>query len=169
MNCKFPVKRCTNFSLNCFNFFQPNLLQKFIYSLNEILNLPYSSQSKYRISALIDNLYCLDQVNEKTLFTDKKDGKHHHCILERLETKFYLKPTILNFYTKFEKKKGSFHSKTVKLNSTIESCIFEYIKGTKDRLKWSILNFWTKFSPKTLFGGLKQEKCTPSLNYAYSN
>ena len=53
--------------------------------------------------------------------------EHHHRILHnlnRLGTKFQLKLTILNFWTKFAKK-WYFQSKKEKVNITTEFCIFE--------------------------------------------
>ena len=43
-----------------------------------------------------------------------------------------------------------FHSKTVKVNTTIELCIFEGL-GTKLQLKTTILSFWKKFAQKRYF------------------
>ena len=56
-------------------------------------------------------------------------SEYHHWILHiwiRLGPKFQLKLTILTFWTKFVQKEY-FQSKTNKMNTTIELCIFELI------------------------------------------
>ena len=59
----------------------------------------------------------------------KTEKEHHQRILHiqnSLGTKFQLKLTILIFWTKFAQN-GYFRSKTEKVNTTIEFCIFDLV------------------------------------------
>ena len=58
----------------------------------------------------------------------KKLNEHHYWILNiwiRLSTTFQLRLTIVIFWTKFAKNGSYFQSKTDKIDTTIEFCIFE--------------------------------------------
>ena len=72
----------------------------------------------------------LDQIYPKRVFSlEKEKSEHQRWVLHiriSLATKFQLKLTILIFWTKFLEK-GYFRSKTEKVNTTIEFCIFELV------------------------------------------
>ena len=67
----------------------------------------------------------------KVYFQSKTEkNKHHYWILLiriSLSSNFQLKLTIAIFWTKFAKKGSYFQSKTDKIDTTIEFCIFELI------------------------------------------
>ena len=62
------------------------------------------------------------------LFENGKSGHQHWILHIRISqgTEFQLKLKILRFWTKFAQK-GYFLSKTEKVNTTIEFCIFELV------------------------------------------
>ena len=70
----------------------------------------------------------LDEICPKRVFSvQSRKSEQHHWILHiriSLGTKFQLKVTILIFWTKFSRK-VCFRSKTGRVNTTIEFCIFE--------------------------------------------
>ena len=68
-----------------------------------------------------------------------------------LGTKFQLKLTILIFWTKFAQK-GFFRSKTEKLNTTTEFCIFELIQIPCFGLNSQFLFFRPNLSKKVISG-----------------
>ena len=134
--CMFELVQVPNFSLKWqFWFFGTNLPKKGVSTQNQkkwtaSLNSAYSNYSSYQISASTDNFGFLDQIFPKTVFPFKnRKNEHHHWILHAkisVGTKFQLKVTILMFWTKFAQK-GYFHSKTKKMNITIEFCMFELV------------------------------------------
>ena len=58
-------------------------------------------------------------------------------------------------------------SKTEKMNTTIEFCIFEIVLGTKFQLNLTIMIFWTKLTPKKYFQS-KNEKMKIAINIRIS-
>ena len=102
----------------------------------------------------------LDQICPRKIFMVKnRKIEHHHWILLiqiSLGTKFQLKLTILIFWTKFAQK-GYFQSKTEKVNSTTEFCIFKLVLVPNFSLNWQFWFFWPDL-PKKGFSGLKQKK-----------
>ena len=93
-----------------------------------------------------------------------RKAEYHHWILHiqiSLGTKFPLKLTILNFWTKFTQK-GHFQSKMEKLNITIEFSILELEYIPNFSLKWQ---FWY-FGPNFLEKGISGPKRTRALAHA---
>ena len=78
---------------------------------------------------------------KRVFLVSNRKSEHHHWILHiriSVGTKFQLKLTSLIFWTKFLPK-GYFQSKTNKMNTTIEFCIFELVLVPNFRLNWQ---FW---------------------------
>ena len=78
-------------------------------------------------------------------------------------TKFQLKLTILTCWTKFGQKE-CFRSKTEKVTTTIEFCIFKFSLGTTFQLKVTILICLTKFPDKEYFRS-KLEKVNTTIEF----
>ena len=103
----FKLVKVPNFSLNWqFWFFGPNLPKKGVSGLKgkkwtPPLDSAYSN-SRYQISAEIDNFNFLGQICPKNVFSVwNRKSEHHHWILHiriSLGTKFQLKLTILIFF-----------------------------------------------------------------------
>ena len=93
-------------------------------------NSTHSNYSRFQISALINNFDFLKKNYQKRTppFKNRK-SEHHHWILHiwvRLSTKFQLKMTIFNFWTKLAQKRY-FQYKIDAANITIEFCKFELV------------------------------------------
>ena len=76
--------------------------------------------------------------------------------------------TIASFWTKFAKKGSYFQSKTDKIVTTIEFCIFELVfvsNLTSNKQFWI---FGPNLPNKDIYGQ-KQKNWTSWLNFAYSN
>ena len=84
-----------------------------------------------------------------------------------LGTKFQLKLTILNFWTKFAQK-GYFRSKMEEVNMTTEFFIFKVVSVLNFSLNWQFWFFKPNLPKKGIFGH-KQKKWTLPLNSTYSN
>ena len=73
----------------------------------------------------------MEQISKKSILPVKNTkNEHHYWILHiriSLSTNFQLKLTIAIFWTKFAKKGSYFQSKTDKIDTTIEFCIFELV------------------------------------------
>ena len=67
----------------------------------------------------------------KIYFWSKTQKNEHHYLIFHirisLSTNFQFKLTIATFWTKFAKKGSYFQSKTDKIDTTIEFCIFELV------------------------------------------
>ena len=72
------------------------------------LNFAYKNQCRSKMSTQTDNFDVLDQISPRRVFlVGNRKSQHHHWILHIrivLGTKFQLRLTILNFWTKFAKK-----------------------------------------------------------------
>ena len=79
-----------------------------------------------------------------------------------------IKLTIPTFWTKFAKKGSYFQSKTDKIDTTIEFCIFELVFVSNFTLNKQFWIFGPNLPKKDIYGQ-KQKKWTSSLNSAYSN
>ena len=82
-------------------------------------------------------------------------------------TKFQFKLAILIFWNEFVQK-GCFQSKTEKVNTTIEFCLFKFVLVPNFSLNWQ----FSFFGPNLLKKGVsspKQKKWTPPWNSAYPN
>ena len=72
----------------------------------------------------------MEQISKKSILPETQKNEHHYWILHiriSLSTNFQLKLTIAIFWTKFAKKGSYFQSKTDKIDTTIEFCIFELV------------------------------------------
>ena len=96
----------------------------------------------------------LEQICSKRVFpVENGKREHHHCILIvriTVSIKFPFTQAILNFGTKFARKKYS-RSKTKKKNITIKFYVFELSMTVKFHFKQTILNFKIKFARKRAF------------------
>ena len=78
-----------------------------------------------------------------------------------LNWKFFFEPNLL-------KKPSYFQSKTDKIDSTIEFCIFELVFALNFTLNKQFWIFGPNLPKKDIYGQ-KQKKWTLSLNSAYAN
>ena len=85
-----------------------------------------------------------------------------------LNTNFQLKLTILIFGPNLPKKSSYFQSKTDKIDTTIEFCIFELVFVSDFTLNKQFSIFGPNLPKKDIYGQ-KQKKWISSLSYAYSN
>ena len=85
-----------------------------------------------------------------------------------LSTNFQLKLTIAIFWTKFAKKGSYFQSKTDKIDTTIEFCIFELVFVSNFTLNKQFWIFGPNLPKKDIYGQ-KQKMSTSLLNFAYPN
>ena len=92
----------------------------------------------------------LEQISKKSiLLVENTKNDYHYWSLHiqiSQNTNFRLKLTIVIFWTKAPKKCSYFQSKTDKIDTVIEFCIFEFSLCTKFYFEQTILNFWTKFA-----------------------
>ena len=96
-------------------------------------------------------------------------AEHFYWILHiriSRSTKFWLKLTISNFWTKFVPKKY-FRLKTEKMNLFIEFWIFKLAYVSSFILNWQLWFFWPNLSQKCI-SGRKQRKWTSPFNSVYS-
>ena len=90
---------------------------------------------------------------------------HENWILHiqiSLSTNFHIKLTIAIFGPNLPTKGSYFQSKTDKIDTTIEFCIFELVLVPNLCLNWQFWFFWPDL-PKECFSGLKQKKWTPLI------
>ena len=105
----------------------------------------------------------MDQICSQREFLIKNEkSEHRHWILHiriSLCIKFHLKLIILTFWTKFAHK-GHFWSKTKKVNTTIEFCIFELVYVSSFTLNWQYWQFGPNLPKKgILIESEKSEHC----------
>ena len=129
-------KYLQNFSLNWkFWLFGPNLPKKGISCQKQkkehhhwISHIRISLGIKFYLKLIILTVWTKFAKKRAFLVKNEK-SEHRHWILHiriRLATKFSLKLIILVFWIIFAKK-GRFQSKTKKVNTVIEFCIFELV------------------------------------------
>ena len=82
-------------------------------------------------------------------------------------TKFQLKLAIFVFWNEFAQR-GCFQSKTEKVNTTIEFCLFKFVLVPNFSLNWQFLFFGPNL-PKKGVSSPKQKKWTPPWNSTYPN
>ena len=86
----------------------------------------------------------------KIYFWSKTQKNEHHYLIFHirisLSTNFQFKLTIATFWTKFAKKGSYFQSKTDKIDTTIEFCIFELVFVSNFTLNKQFLIFGNKFA-----------------------
>ena len=83
-----------------------------------------------------------------------------------LSTNFQLKLTIAIFWAKFAKKITCFQSKTDKIDTTIEFCVFELVFASNFTLNKQFWIFGQNLPKKDIYGQ-NQKNWTSSLNSAY--
>ena len=106
----------------------------------------------------------LEQISTRKYTSGRKQKKneHHYGILRiriSLSTDFQLKLTIAIFWTKF----AYFQSKTVKIDTTIECCIFELVFVSNFTLNKQFWIFEPNLPNKDI-SGQKQKKWTYLAN-----
>ena len=121
-------KYVRNFNLNwqfCFYELVKNTKSEYHH---RILHIRISLGTKFQLKLTV--LIFWTKFAQKRVFPieNRKSEQHHGILLIRISLgiKFHLKLTILIFWTKFAQK-GQFQSKTKKVNSIIEFCIFELV------------------------------------------
>ena len=90
-----------------------------------------------------------------------KKNEHRHWILHiriSLSTNFQLKRTSVIFWTKFTKKGNYFQSKRNKIDTTIESWIFELVFASNAALNKQFWIFWTNLPKKDIYGQNRKMK-----------
>ena len=132
---------------------------------HRILHIQINLDSKFQLQQTI-------LIQKKVYFRSKRPkNEHHYWILHiqiSLSTNFQLKLTIAIFWTTFAKRGSYFQSKTEKIDTTIEFCIFELVFVSNLTLNKQFWIFGPNFPKKDIYGQ-KQKKWTSSLNSAYSN
>ena len=108
-----------------------NLQNKTGYKQVTLFAMLRKSQHKYVVSNLGWKLSpVIDKRGRDREGVQKKLNEHHYWILNiwiRLSTTFQLRLTIVIFWTKFAKNGSYFQSKTDKIDTTIEFCIFRLV------------------------------------------
>ena len=91
------------------------------------LHIQINQDSKFQLQ----QFWFSEKISEKSiLLVENTKNEHNYWILHieiSLSTNFQFKLTIAYFWTKFAKKGSYFQSKTDKIDTTIEFCIFELI------------------------------------------
>ena len=93
-----------------------------------------------------------------------RKSEHRHWILHiwiRLGTKFQLKLTVFIFWIKFAQK-GFFPSKTEKVNTTIEFCLYELVYAPNFNLNWQFCFLGPNLTKKGCFWS-KTEKVNTTI------
>lgn len=110
-----------------------------------ILNIPF--------------LHFLDQTFRKRLFLVKLEKVNITIKFSKfnLSSKFYLKYTVLIFWTKFAQK-GNFWSKAEKMNNTIKFTIFKLLQMSNFILNRKFLFVWPNLSKKGKINRIKEQK-----------
>ena len=134
----------------------------YILKLIQILNLSFNKE-----------FWCLEQISKRKVYFRSKTRKNerHYWIPHiriSLCTNFHLKLTIAIFWTKFANKGSYFQSKTDKIDTTIEFCIFELVFVSNFTLNKQFWIFKPNLPNKDIYDQ-KQKKWTSSLNSVYSN
>ena len=132
----------------------------------------YKLAGERGISASTNNFDFWKKFQKKVYFRSKTQ-KNQYChwishIWISLSPNFQLKLTIAIFWTKFTKMHIYFQSKTDKIDTTIEFCIFELafvFNFTSNKQFWI---FGTNLLEKDIYSQ-KLKKWTSLLNSAYSN
>ena len=137
---------------------------------HRIPHIQINLDSKFQLQQTI--LIFGTNFQKKVYFRTKtQKNEHHYWILHiriSLSTNFQLKLTIAIFWTKFAKKGSYFQSKTDKIDTTIEFCIFELVFVSNFTLNKQFWIFGPNLPKKDIYGQ-KQKKWTSSLNSTYSN
>ena len=134
---------------------------------HRILHIQINLDSKFQLQQTI----LIFGTNFQKKYTSSRKQKNHYWILHiriSLSTNFQLKLTIAIFWTKFAKKGSYFQSKTDKIDTTIEFCIFELVFVANFTLNKQFWIFGPNL-PKEDIYGQKQKKWTSSLKSASSN
>ena len=124
-------------------------IELYIFKLIKILNFSFNKP-----------FWFLEQISKKKYTSSRKHKKneHHYWILHiriSVSDNFQLKLTSAIFLTTFAKKGSYFQSKTDKLDTTIEFCIFEIV-FTLNKQLW----IFGPDLPKKDIYGQKQKKWT---------
>ena len=131
-------------------------------------NSTYSNKSRFSISTIL----IFVEISKKNILpVENTKNEYHYWILHvriSLSTSFQLKLIIAIIWTKFSKKGSYFQSKTDKIDTTIEFCIFELGFISNFTLNKQFWIFGPNLSNKDIYGQ-KQKKWTSSLNSTYSN
>ena len=114
---------------------------------HRILHIRINLGSRFQIQ----QFWFMEQIFKKRILLENRKNGHHHWILHigiSLSTNFQLKQTILIFWTKFVQK-GNFQSKTDKMHTTIEFCIFELV------FRWNFISnnfeFFDQICPRRIY------------------
>ena len=131
-------------------------------SYHQILHIQICVDSKFHFLQTIST-----STNQKKGHLRSKTQKNdnHYWILHiriSLSTNFQLKLTIAIFWTKFAKKGSYFQSKTDKIDTTIEFCIFELVFVSNLTLNKQFWIFGPNLPKKDIYE--KQKNWTLSLN-----
>ena len=151
-----------------------NFWTKKIENYHRILHIQINLNSKFQLQRTILNFETNFQ--KKVYFRSKTQKNEHHYWIHHirisLSTNFQLKLTSAILWTNFFRicpKRGSyFQSKTDKIDTAIEFCIFELVLVSNFTLYQQFWIFGSNLSKKDIYRQ-KQKKTASSLNSAYSN
>ena len=133
----------------------------YIFKLIWILNLSFNKQFSF-----------LEQFFRKSILqVENTKNYSNNWILHiwlSLSTSLQPKLTVAIFWINLPKKSTYLQSKTDKIDTTIEFCIFELVFVSDFTLKKQFWIFGANFPRKHIYGQ-KQKNWTPSWNSAYSN
>ena len=133
----------------------------------------FVNDCRFWISASTNNFDFRNKFPKKRYTSARKHKKndYHYWILHiriSLSANFQLKLTIAIFWTKFAKKGSYFQSKTDKIDTTIEFCIFELVFVSNFTLNKQFWIFGPNLPKKDIYVQ-NQKNWTSSLNSTYSN
>ena len=138
---------------------------------HRIIHSQINQDSKFQLQRTI--LIFGTNFQKKVYFRSKAEkSEHHYWILHNwisLSTNFQFKLTIAIFFgARFPKKGSYFQSKTDKIDTTIEFCIFELVFVWNFTLNKQFWIFGPNLPKKDIYVEIKK-KWTSPLKSAYSN
>ena len=126
---------------------------------HQILHIQTDLDSKFQLQQTI--LIFRTNFQKKAYFWSKtQKNKHHYWILHiriSLSTNFQLKLAVAIFWIKFAKKGSYFQSKTDKIDTTIEFCIFELVFVSNFTLNQQFWIFGPNLPKKDIYGQKKKK------------
>ena len=113
----------------------------------------------------------MEKISKKKVYFRSKTQKneYHYWVLYIwiiISTNFQLKLTTVTFWTKFANKGRYFQSKTDKIDTTIEFCIFELVFALDFTLNKQFCIFGPNLPKKDIYGQ-KQKNWTSSLFHLF--
>ena len=133
--------------------FSIKLTQKGYLRTKKILHIWINLDSKFQLQQTI-LIFGTNFLKKGYFWSKTQKSEHHYWILHiriSLSGNFQLKLIIASFWTKFAKKGTFFQSKTDKIDTTIEFCIFELVFVPNLTLNKKIWSFGPNFPKKGIY------------------